>query len=184
MVRWVVISVGIWLVAGCVGLMFFNGVCKLNEKWEEGSERLLEQIRRNIYGRRKGRCMMDEEKTIRCMKCYEEFSDKETEGADCCPKCGNKGVPMAISQDVEVKINWHELRILTIWAENWAEAKCEQDSRDTLHAILDRLEKYRPKGGAALTLAREVQDLQEVYPEMALVRGDTVLVPPRKVGKA
>jgi len=127
---------------------------------------------------------MSEEKTIRCTKCYREFSEDETKNVSCCPKCGSKGLPMSISQDVEIKINWHELRILCIWAENWAEEKCDQDSRSMLEAMMNRLDKYRPEGGAALTLTREVKDLQEVYPETILVKGNKVLVPPRKVGKA
>jgi hypothetical protein len=127
---------------------------------------------------------MDEEKTVRCTKCYEEFSEEERKNASCCPKCGAKGVPMLISQDLDIKINWHELRLLSIWAENWSEEKCDEDSRETLQAILDRLEKYRPKGGAALSLIREVKDLQEMYPETTLIKGDKMLVPPRKVGKA
>jgi len=127
---------------------------------------------------------MNEEKTIRCTKCYEEFSEEETKNVSRCPKCGSKGLPMLINQDVQIKINWHELRILCNWAENWAEAKCDQDSRSMLEAMVDRLDKYRPEGGTALTLTREVKDLQEMYPETTLVRGDTVLVPPREVGKA
>ena len=127
---------------------------------------------------------MSEEKTIRCTKCYEEFSEEETKNVSCCPKCGCKGLPMSISQDVEIKINWHELRLLCIWAENWAEAKCDDDARSTFEAIVERLEKYRPEGSAALTIAREVKDLQEIYPDAMLVKGDKVLVPPGKAGKA
>jgi len=127
---------------------------------------------------------MSEEKTIRCTKCYEEFSEEETKNVSCCPKCGCKELPMSISQDVEIKINWHELRLLCIWAENWAEAKCDDDARSTFEAIVERLEKYRPEGSAALTIAREVKDLQEIYPDAMLVKGDKVLVPPGKAGKA
>jgi len=127
---------------------------------------------------------MSEEKTIRCTKCYEEFSEEETKNVSCCSKCGCKGLPMSISQDVEIKINWHELRLLCNWAENWAVEKCDDDARSTFEAIADRLEKYRPEGGAALTLTQEVKDLQEVYPDAMLVKGDKVLVPPRNVGKA
>ena len=173
MVRWIVIGGAGWFALTFLFWAFLRGASQLNEQWDKGQE---------VIGE-KGRCVMGEEKTIRCTKCYEEFIEEE-KNVSCCPKCGCKGVPMLISQDVEIKINWHELRILANWAENWAEAKCGQDSRDTLQAILDRLEKYKPKDGAALTLTQEVKDLQEVYPEVTLVRGDTVLVPPRKVGKA
>ena len=61
------------------------------------------------------------EKTIRCVICGKEFSDDELPESTCeCPNCGTKSLPCLIVDDVNIKINWHELRILTIWAENWA----------------------------------------------------------------
>ena len=175
MIRLVLIGVG-WVIAVWVIVVFFKRTGILNKQWDRDSE---------MIG--KEGVTMSEEKTIRCTKCYGEFSKEETKNVSCCPKCGSKGLPMLISQDVEIKINWHELRILCIWAENWAEAKFDQDSRDSrsmLEAMMNRLDKYRPEGGAALTLTREVKELQEVYPETILVRGDKVLVSPMKVGKA
>ena len=44
---------------------------------------------------------MSEEKTIRCTKCYEEFSEEETKNVSCCPKCGCKGLPMSIELVVD-----------------------------------------------------------------------------------
>ena len=60
-----------------------------------------------------------------------------------------------------VKINWHELRILTIWAENWA-SRCKEDNATmpvTVEAIARRLEKQYPKK-TPLTLAGEVGQLR------------------------
>jgi hypothetical protein len=98
-------------------------------------------------------------KTTRCTACASEFTDAELEGAKACPACGATGVPSAIADDVTIKINWHELRILGIWASNWAEAKFrDEDGHRTLRAILARLQAQHP-GKAPLSLEGELKDL-------------------------
>ena len=103
------------------------------------------------------------DKTTRCTACAAEFTDADLEGHSACPTCGNPGVPCAISEDVTVRINWHELRILGIWASNYAGGKAFDDergrhSRRTRQAILARLEAQHP-GKAALTMAGEMKSL-------------------------
>ena len=58
---------------------------------------------------------------VRCLKCRKEFDETEIEGAKECPNCHDRGVPMDVANDVMVKINWHELRMLCLWAERWAQ---------------------------------------------------------------
>ena len=89
-------------------------------------------------------------KTVRCVACRAEFSDEEVKGASCCPACADTGVPCAISQDTTIKINWHALRILTIWASNYA-TKIEPRAQRSLQSIIDQLELQRPEGAAPLT---------------------------------
>lgn len=111
----------------------------------------------------------DETKTTRCTQCGSEFSDNEIEEKTACPECGSTGVPMAISEDVEVKINWHELRILSIWAENWGR-QCDKQEEDeskktnlyTVMSIAERLQKQFPDK-TPLTLFSEVRDLRKSY---------------------
>lgn len=79
-------------------------------------------------------------------------------------------------------INWHELRILTIWSSNWADQmrgdRADQ-CRKTLHAILRRLVKHRPDGSAPLTLVAEIKELQKDYPGASLADSDgNIIVPP------
>lgn len=126
------------------------------------------------------------EKKIRCTRCYEEFTEEESKDADCCPKCGSKGLPHLISEDVNVKISWHELRILCNWASSYADTAegFTDDSKETLKAIVSRLMKYRPKDAAALTLEEEFKELQDHFPESTLYKGGKVLIPPKNVGKA
>jgi predicted nucleic acid-binding Zn-ribbon protein len=105
----------------------------------------------------------------RCVLCNKEFTEKEIENSTCCPNCGCKGIPVAPENDVNVKINWHELRILVIWAENWAHqiAKSDPEKYDyapeSIYAIAHRLEKQHPKKGS-LSLAGEIKELRQHYP--------------------
>lgn len=119
-------------------------------------------------------------KTARCVRCSIEYSDEELNqlNPDKCPNCGTPGLPMSISQDVTLPINWHELRILTIWASNWAE-QLDDDCKIDLTAILRRLDKYRPKGGAALTIVGEFKELQQYFPNSELWMDGEVIVPPK-----
>lgn len=102
-------------------------------------------------------------KTVRCVVCRSEFSDDEIVGALQCPKCGDTGVPMSISEDIEVKINWHELRILCIWAKNFAESISKETTgaTETVDAIVDSLSKYRPCGAAPLSVKEEFQEMAD-----------------------
>ena len=115
------------------------------------------------------------DKTIRCIVCRDEFSDEELEGKDYgCPSCGTESLPMHIKKDVSLQINWHELRILTIWATNYAEGQEDSMMMKTLSSIIEGLERQRKDGFAALTLAGELQELAQ-HPD---VKGDVVVTNP------
>jgi predicted nucleic acid-binding Zn-ribbon protein len=105
------------------------------------------------------------EKTVRCTICSTEFTDEEILEAIKCPSCGTSSLPCAISEDVLLKINWHELRILTIWAENYARIADAKDKLDetllsTVMIISKRLEKQYPDK-TKLTLFSEVREIKE-----------------------
>ena len=133
--------------------------------------------------------MAEEKKTIRCTLCGEEFTDSEVINAYACLNCGATGIPCHIEDDVTIKINWHELRILGIWADNWIQ-RCTGDvadeSKKVVAAILARIQKQHPKKDP-LTLAGEIKQLQQTYPGVTLVRdcGDDneveIIVPPKKI---
>ena len=127
------------------------------------------------------------EKSMRCVRCRSEFSEADTAGHSACPKCGATGSPMAIKQDVTVNVNWHELRILTMWAERWAGAiekklgeQEEPDAKLVVTAIARALELQHPTL-APLTLLGELKQVQESYPEVEVTDGQgNVILPSRK----
>lgn len=105
--------------------------------------------------------------TTWCTRCGQRFTDEELVNAKACPACGSPGIPCAAANDVQVWINWHELRILGIWASNWADRFDDEmaDSRETLQAILMRLQNQHPDKDP-LTLFGDIQKVQEM-PEVS-----------------
>jgi predicted RNA-binding Zn-ribbon protein involved in translation (DUF1610 family) len=100
--------------------------------------------------------------TAWCVSCGGRFTDTEIEGKFGCPACGSQGIPCATKNDVRVEINWHELRILTIWAENHAERMKGENATmpRTVMAIARRLQGQHPKL-TPLTLAAEITELPQ-----------------------
>jgi DNA-directed RNA polymerase subunit RPC12/RpoP len=101
------------------------------------------------------------QKTTRCTPCGAEFTDEEILGANACPTCGSKSVPMSISKDRQITINEHELRILGIWASEWAERHDDNQMRKSLGGIFHRIRKQIP--GITLSMAEEVQQVADTY---------------------
>ncbi len=97
---------------------------------------------------------------------------------------------MSPKDDVIVKINWHELRILTIWATNYAyDNNLSQASKAALYAIVERLEAQHPDKAERqpLTLAGEIKKLREAGFKVSNVvgideRGHMRLVKGKKEG--
>lgn len=120
------------------------------------------------------------EKTIRCTLCGKEFSDEIIpEGTSECPNCGTKSLPCLIADDVNIKINWHELRILVIWAENWARHIDKTDPKEeklllSVMTIAQRLEKQFPDK-TRLTLFGEIRELRKDYDIQTDIDNDKLL---------
>jgi hypothetical protein len=94
--------------------------------------------------------------TTWCLDCGGRFTAEEAQGAFACPKCQSRGVPCSTEEDLTVEINWHELRVLGIWAENWA--RKDEKMLRTIAAITRRLERQHP-GKDPLTLSAEISGL-------------------------
>lgn len=109
-----------------------------------------------------------------CTVCGGRFTEEEIKGWGC-PKCGNQGVPCDTAQDVRVEVNWHELHILTVWAENWAQEASRRASADpssenmpkVVAAIARRLTQQYPEL-PQLTLCGEVAELPVKLQEMGM----------------
>lgn len=113
----------------------------------------------------------------RCIQCRAEFTgdDPTLIGATSCPSCHADSTPMDTCQDTSININWHELRILTIWASNYVRvAGLTGGSTKTLDIIIKHLEAQRQSPDwPALTLMGEVAELRNAGYDATLVEADT-----------
>ena len=109
----------------------------------------------------------------RCVTCRSEFTEEQIKGANACPSCGSDGVPADPRKDVTITINPHELRILTIWASNWAAEKCDDGARRSLKGILGALRHQLP--GVALTFLDEVKELAAAGHDVQVVKDGEVV---------
>jgi hypothetical protein len=96
--------------------------------------------------------------TTWCLDCGGRFTEREIERVSGCPKCHSRGVPCSTREDVRVEVNWHELRVLGIWAENWAGRSNDPKMVRTVTAIARRLQRQHPEL-APLTLSAEIAAL-------------------------
>jgi hypothetical protein len=119
-----------------------------------------------------------------CVDCGARFTAQEIEGCFACPKCGSAGVPCSVEQDVRVEVNWDELRILGIWAENHAR-QCAANPGNggekmprTVQAICRRLQRQFPSF-APLTLSQEIAELPKALEEAGIHHGGVVSNVPR-----
>jgi hypothetical protein len=95
-----------------------------------------------------------------CLTCGNTTSTDEAPNA--CPACGDGEHPPAdLADSVTVTLTTHELRILTIWAENWAR-QCGGDAMKAMGTILLRL---GTQTDAALTLSQEIADVRAAFPD-------------------
>ncbi len=63
---------------------------------------------------------------------------EESDSLTCCPNCGSQSVP-ALAEFLDIKITWQELRIICMWASNWAMEKCPEESQSTVKSIVERI---------------------------------------------
>lgn len=99
-----------------------------------------------------------------CTKCGIEI--ESFDGLKCCPGCNTQDVPCAYSNQHNVSINVHELRILCMWTEFWVNSVKDEQMQagmaHTLRSIAQRLLKQLPQG-TALLFSDELSQVKKHY---------------------
>jgi len=90
-----------------------------------------------------------------CTSCG--FKVESFEGLAKCPQCDSRGTPCLDKEQVNISINWHELRILCMWAERWGNKEC--GGAGLIYNIAQRIQRQHPEFETPLTLAEEIQNL-------------------------
>ena len=88
----------------------------------------------------------------RCVICEKELSEEGIEKLTNCPNCDSPLKAVHTDYDLSLTINWHELRLLAQWAENFSDT-VPANSPDYMAfvSIMGRLAAMQPKGQPALT---------------------------------
>lgn len=103
-----------------------------------------------------------------CTHC--NYQIESFEGLTCCPSCQTTSIPCDYKNQVYASINWHELRILVIWAENYARGVSDPSVADdmvkTVHTIARRIEDQHPDRALKLplSLAGELRQVKDEFP--------------------
>jgi hypothetical protein len=96
-----------------------------------------------------------------CLMCGVETDEFLGEPLAACPSCGDRsGMPADLDRMVAVRISEHELRILTMWATNWAARSPETTT--VMRVIVDRL---ATQTSIPLTLSQEIADVRAAFPD-------------------
>ncbi len=119
-------------------------------------------------------------KHIQCIKCDSLFTDEEIEGHNSCPNCKTKNIPLDLNNNVNIKINIQELRILCMWAENYAVTVDNKNLDDAYHeSLVGTVDKIASKinkqlisinKGTSLTMTDEIKEVQKIYPKTDFYR--------------
>lgn len=97
-----------------------------------------------------------------CTICNIEIASFE--GLTECPNCGTDGRPCAFADDMDVRINRHELHVLCVWAERWGMEMATRDEGGpaVVYGAVRRLKERNPAlAEASLTLADEVEAIRD-----------------------
>lgn len=104
---------------------------------------------------------------ILCICCRYIFKEEDIGTAECCPRCGTKMIPADAEDSVALTLTWHEIRILTFSAMNWA---TQVDSKDAsglsgaIHGIIGEIRRQHPMC-PALEMEEELQLLKASHPD-------------------
>lgn len=95
----------------------------------------------------------DQPDDVRCCVCLSEFALIELQKAKLkeCPVCKTRIPLIKVKHDMDVRVNWQDIRMLAIYAQRWAAGFDQDGDKHALFAlqnILTKLAKYKPADGA------------------------------------
>lgn len=84
-----------------------------------------------------------------------------------CPGCGDRaGIPADADDTVTLTITKHELRILTMWADNHARSIASKPGMEHMPQVIGGIFDYiGTQTDAPLSLAQEMADMRAAFPD-------------------
>lgn len=101
-----------------------------------------------------------------CLHCRETTEvDPEGSALTACPHCGSTSAPADADDQVTITLTVHELRILCIWASNYAEnIKDNPGCGDSPRAVYGILDHLGTQTDTPLSMRQELADLRSALP--------------------
>lgn len=104
--------------------------------------------------------MEEPARNLLCLVCGHEAHLQAGQEVEACPTCGDRlGTPADLDKTLTIRITEHELRVLTMWADNYARSINYQF---VTRNILDRL---ATQTSISLSWSQEIADLRAALPE-------------------
>lgn len=105
-----------------------------------------------------------------CLSCREVSRvDDDDPAPTGCPACDDHGIPADADDTVTITLTTHELRILTMWADNYARviaADRERPDLATMPAVVRGIiDHVGTQTAAPLTLSQELADVRAAFPD-------------------
>ncbi len=114
---------------------------------------------------------MNTDGRTRCTICSHSYKNEDLKGVNCCPYCKTKSKPCDPENDISIKINSHELRIIFMWASGYGRREDDKKLDDpnweslskTVDIIAERVKKQFPPNlqDMCLTWTDEVKALEK-----------------------
>jgi hypothetical protein len=102
-----------------------------------------------------------------CLACGEASTVEPEDDVRGCPKCGDTGMPADLDDAVNLHITKHELRILTMWASNYA-GLIEEKHSGSVRAVQTICDRLGTQVSVPLTMAQEIADVRAAFTESAV----------------
>ena len=104
-----------------------------------------------------------------CLRCRSVTDLEEGHFLACCPECHGTGTPANLDDTATITITKHELRILTMWASNWASAIVDKPHcEDSLLVIQGIVDALGTQTDVPLTLSQEMADVRAAFPGLSV----------------
>lgn len=99
---------------------------------------------------------------VRCPICMSCFDDNDVMDEKVCPSCKTSVAPQYLDLEVQVSMNWDEIRMLANWAFNYAMETFPEDhlAMQELEVAFRKLRAIKPEQGDPLTLLDLIKDLE------------------------
>lgn len=110
--------------------------------------------------------------SIRCYSCEKIFDDVPTD-TRACPACGDTSIPHDTSNDIQLTMNIQDIRILTMWSDNYAR---KEGLGLQLEPAIRRIRRQLPEQ-MPLTLGEEVQQIRDLGYNAELYVGEKKVYP-------